>query len=46
MIVKNIIWAKDYDEIKKKLKYVDEVMRLQCQIMWIRTAVVGNNTNM
>lgn len=32
MIVKNIIWAKDYDEIKKKFKYVDEVMRWNIQI--------------
>lgn len=32
MIVKNIIWVKDYDEIKKKFKYVDEVMRYNIKI--------------
>lgn len=32
MIVNNMICAKDYDEIRKKIKYVDEVMRWNIQI--------------
>lgn len=45
MIVKNIICAKDYDEIRKN-QMCGWGYEMEYSNMWIRKAVVGNNTNM